>query len=631
MKDLYKGYVPTRNKKSIVPFKGLSNSDLLTLEEARKYPEFAGILADNAVLIDIDDGEQAKILLNIVKTKKIRCKAIATTRGCHFLFWNNGDLTSNRTHCKLAIGLTADIKGCGKASYEVLKFDNVEREVLYDSGEYQEVPKWLMPIKSNVELLNMVEGEGRNNALFSYILPLQKNDFTTDECRECIGIINEFILKEPLSTDELSTVLRDGAFNKPTFFTARGGFMFDRFAKYLQRIYNIVNINGELYSYKDGYYQVGKNFIEAAMIQEIQTLTQTNRKEVLAYLELIAPDVSTLADAHLIAFKNGVLNVITQEMYEFSPEYVITNMIPHNYNPDAYDELMERTMRKLACGDEEVEKLLYQAVGYAMYRRNELRKSFFLLGDKRNGKSTFLDVVNFVLGESNVANLDLAEIGDKFKTAELCQKLANIGDDINDEFIPNSAIFKKVVSGNKVTVERKGKDPFILASYAKFFFSANSLPRLGKGKDSAAVLDRMVIIPFDAVFSKADPDYDPFIKYKLHEESVAEAMIAKAVIGLREVLADQAFITCEKTSSHMAEYERTNNPIVMFFDELEESDYLNEPTKDVYRNYSAFCIGNNLQAVSSIEFTKQIKKRFNLTTKDTVADKKKVRIYVKGE
>ena len=629
MTDFYKGYVVCRNKKAIVSFKGASADDLLTLDVAQKFPSYAGVLHDNAVLIDVDDTEQAEMLLKIVKAKAVKCRVIATTRGYHFLFWNNGSILNNRTHCKVAIGLTVDVKGCGKASYEVLKVDGVEREVVYDTHEYQTVPRWLTPIKSKVELLNLVEGEGRNSALFSYILPLQQNEFTIDECKECIGIINDFILKEPLSADELKTILRDGAFNKPLFFTARGTFMFDAFARYLQRVHNIVKINGTLNIYKDGYYQNGGNHIEAAMIKEIPNLNQSKRKEVSAYLQLIVPQNSTLADAHLVAFKNGVLNVITNEFYDFSPEYIITNMIPHNYNPNAESELLDSVMSKLACGDEQVLKLLYQAVGMCFFRKNELRKSFFLLGEKRNGKSTFLDMIGTLLGEDNIANLDLSDIGDKFKTAELAGKLSNIGDDINDEFISNSAVFKKVVSGDKITVERKGQDPFVLCSYAKFFFSANSLPRIGRGKDSSAIMDRLVIIPFDAKFSKDDPDYDPYIKYKLRDEAVMEALIVKAIEGLREVLADQQFAICDRVTTNLKEYERTNNPILLFFDDLEEADYLREPTKEVYRAYSAFCITNNLQPISAIEFNRQIKKHFDLTVKEITIKKKRTRVYVK--
>lgn len=630
MQDFYKGYIITNGKRATSCFKDVSSKDLLTLDEVKMYPSYAGILADDAILIDVDTEEETSILLNIVKSLNLKCRVLKSRGGGHFLFKINQPM-SNRTKVTLAIGISADIKGCGRASYEVLKIDGTEREVLYDSGDYQNLPKYLFPIKTNAKLINLSNGEGRNNALFSYILPLQQNDFSIEECRECIKIINEFVLKEPLSESELSVILRDAAFNKPVFFSSRGTFHFDAFARHLVDNKHVVRYGGALHVYKDGYYQKGDECIEYAMIEEIPTLNQNKRKEVLSYLNLIAPKISTLADAHLVAFKNGVLNVITNELMDFSPNYFITNKIPHNYVPNSTNALLDTTMRKLACQDEQIVQLLYQAVGYSMYRRNELRKSFFMIGDKRNGKSTFFDMINTLLGEDNIANLDLSEIGHEFKTAELLGKLANIGDDINDEYISNSAIFKKVVSGDKITVAKKHKDPFVLTSYAKFFFSANSLPRLGRGRDSEAVIDRLVIIPFDATFSKTDPDYDPYVKYKLRDESVMEALIIKAVEGLREVLAEQTFVTCDKVSKNIVEYERVNNPILVFFEEMDESEYLNQPTKDVYRNYSVYCLENNLQPVASNEFSKQIKKHLQLEVKELTIDKKRVRVYKRGE
>jgi putative DNA primase/helicase len=628
--NLYKGFVPTQNKMATMPFKDKTSAELLTLEQAQKFNEYAGILADDTILVDIDTEKETEILLNVVKSLKLKCKVLKSRSGGHFLFKIDRPMP-NRTKVHLGIGIVADIKGCGKASYEVLKIDGKERELLYDTGDYQILPKYLYPIKTNMNVLDLAEGEGRNNALFSYILPLQQNEFNIEECRECIRVINEFVLADPLSEDELNSVIRDGAFNKPTFFTSKGTFLFDKFAKYLKNAENIIKIGGKLHIYRDGIYESGDEQIEAAMIEHIPNLSRSKRQEVLSYLGLLVSKESGIADANLIAFKNGVLNVADDTFTDFSPEYVITNKIPHNYNPEAKSELLEGVMRKLACGDENVYKLLFQSIGYCFYRRNELRKSFFLLGEKRNGKSTFLDMVGTLLGEDNTANLDLCEIGDRFRTAELTGKLANIGDDINDEWVSNTAIFKKVVSGDTVTAERKGKDPFKLRSFAKFFFSANSLPRLGRGKDSSAVLDRLVIIPFDAKFTKNDADYDPFIKYKLRSKEVMEALIANAIPALREVLIEQEFATCEKVKQNIEEFEISNNPILEFYEELDEADYLNEPVKAVYQKYNAFCISNNLQAISAIEFKKQMKRQFGLVEKNIEFNGKKTRVYLNDE
>lgn len=81
----------------------------------------------------------------------------------------------------------------------------------------------------------MSAGDGRNQSLFNYILTLQSEDFTKEEARETIRLINRYVLKEPLSERELETILRDDAFKKPVFFKGPT-FLFDRFATYLKII-----------------------------------------------------------------------------------------------------------------------------------------------------------------------------------------------------------------------------------------------------------------------------------------------------------------------------------------------------------------------------------------------------------
>lgn len=64
-------------------------------------------------------------------------------------------------------------------------------------------------------------------------------------------------------------------------------------------------------------------------------------------------------------------------------------------------------------------------------------------------------MIKTLLGFENTSALDLKELGNRFKTAELFGKLANVGDDIGDEFIADASIFKKVVSGDRLNAERK--------------------------------------------------------------------------------------------------------------------------------------------------------------------------------
>lgn len=610
---LYKGYVETKGKASIEKLK--NRTTWKTLDEVKDRPGYGGVLANDTILVDLDDGDQAEILMNIVEALQLNCKVVQTSRGKHFLFKNH-TVDRNRTHVPLAVGLTADIKVGSKLSYEVLKVNGEERFVEWDvePGEkYDELPKWLQPVRAAADFLDMSAGDGRNQALFNYILTLQANDFSVDDCRECIRILNQYVMKDPLDAAELEVILRDKAFQKPVFFLG-STFLFDKFATYLKNNSHVVKINSQLHIYQDGIYINGYKHIEQTMIDMIPNLKKTQRREVLDYMELIAEEV-TPSDARYIAFKNGIYDLVTDTLLPYSPEYVITNRIPWDYIPDAQSELAERTLNKLACDDPSIVALLQECIGYCFYRRNELGKAFILTGDKSNGKSTFLDVIKYMLGDENISALDLKELGDRFSTSMMFGKLANLGDDIGDDFLSGTQVstFKKIVTGNRIKAERKGQDPFEFNPYIKMLFSANDVPRM-KDK-TGAVLRRLVIIPFNATFTVNDPDFDPYIKYKLVEQGSIEYLIRVGIEGLRRVIQQNHFTQSERVDREIKEYEEENNPIAGFIEDQGLDMIENQLTADVYKRYQVFCADNSLTPMSNIVFSKQINKRLGLTVK----------------
>lgn len=623
----FKGYVETKDKKCIEKFKG--RTDFKTYEQVKSLSEFAGILATDTILIDVDEFEPSEILFKIVQEKKLKCKVYATTRGKHFLF-KNTLVESNRTKATLAMGIIADIKIGKRNSYSILKFDGKERKILYDIAEgeeAQELPKWLLPIKSNMVFMNMDAGDGRNQALFNYILTLQSNDFAVEEARETIRIINQYVLKVPLSDDELEIVLRDEAFAKPIFFNGTA-FLFDKFAMFLKNNHHIIRINNQLHLYKDGIYVSGLAEIEAEMIRHIPQLNRAKRTEVLAYLDIMIRENTTATDANWIAFRNGLLNIHDDSFIPFTPEQVITNKVDWDYNPKAYDELTDKTISKIACQDDQIRMLLEEMVGYCLFRRNELGKAFILTGSGSNGKSTFLNMLKTMLGKRNVSALDLKKLNDRFSTVMIFGKLANIGDDISDEFITDSADFKKIVTGETIDAEQKGQPKFEFEPYVKLLFSANNIPRIGKGRDSSAILRRLIIVPFNAKFSSTDSDYVPFIGDLLKSQEAIEYLIQVGIKGLKRVLFNRKFTESEKVQKELEEYEENNNPILGFFKETEKDSIENEPTNQVYKAYQEYCLANSLQPLSNGEFSKQVKKHYDLIIVDKKISGKKYRIFV---
>lgn len=624
--NLYKGYTKNKGKKPLDKLKGVT--EFRTLDEVQQFDSYGGVLTDDAILIDIDNLDQSEIMMQMVEEYQLNCQVTRTEKGRHFTFKNSG-VTMCGTGKKLACGLTADIKVGGKNTVECLKIDGNERfiEWEYMDDDDSRLPKWLHPVNTSVDLFDMEEGDGRDSTLYGYILTLTNAGFSMEETRETISTANKFVLKDSLSEEDIERITRDDAFPEETFYRGKV-FLHNNFATFLKNNNRICRINGQLHVYKNGVYVPGARDIEAAMLKYIPAMKASQRIEVLKYLEIICDEAQS-ADANLIAFKNGIYDIVNDTMIDFSPDIVITNKIPWNYDPEAYSELVDKTFNKIACFDPAIRALLEESIGYSFYRRNEMSKSFFLTGQGSNGKSTFIDILNNVVGEHNKSSLGLEELDERFSIATLANKLINTGDDISDEFWNgrSTANFRKLVSGNEVKAEFKGQDAFFMKPYAKFFFSANALPRI-RSKGFEAIKRRLVIIPFNAKFSKSDPDYDAYIIYKLRTEEAMKYVIRIGIEGLKRVLTD-GFTTSEKVEKEIEDYELENNPIMLWVQEFTLEKIINQPTKNIHKAYRMFCVENGFSEMTLSTFSKELSRRYGLNVKRVRINGELIGIYVK--
>lgn len=616
---MFKGYMPMKGKRPTEKVK--DRTEFYEISEVEHLHEYGGILSDEYIMIDIDDQIQADTLNKIIKDLNINCNMLKTSRGRHFYF-KNTNVSANAIGKSTAIGLIADIKLGSKNAVVPLKIEGKRRR-LSKVDEIDPLPGWLNIVPRVPDFNNLEEGDGRNQTFFNYILKLQTNGLTKDEIKETINIINKYILKDSLNDDELEVILRDEAFSKPNFFNGKA-LMHDKFAEFLKNEENIIKIDGVLHIYEDGIYSSDVNKIEKAMIKYIPILTKSKRTEVLAYLELIAPCRQLSQPDHII-LGNGLLNIETMVVSDFTPNYISKNKIPVSYNPAAYDESMDKTLNKIACNDKDLRYLIEEMVGYILLRRNELGKSFILTGEGSNGKSTLLDVIKALVGPQNISSVSLGELGQRFKTAEVYGKLANIGDDISNNYIDDNSLFKKLVTGETVNVERKGKDPFDFNNYSKLVFSANDIPRIND--TSNGLKRRLVIIPFKAKFSKYDADFDPYIKDKLLSNGALEYLLKKSYEGLLRVLSNRGFTEVAAVEDELREYEKINNPVVAFLDEGFKIE--NESTNEVYTKYTTYCLDSRLKPLSKIAFGKELIKR-GYKSKQIRIDGKHLRVYVTG-
>ena len=614
---LFRGFVPTRSKRCLMKFKDVEN--LPTLNDIRQSDEFAGVLKEGVVLLDFDDRSQGDRMERMLDDCKVEYFRMETTRGVHFYFKCNDDLKAT-VGADLACGLSCDIKSGAKNGYAILKYEGREREVTKTTYKLGSLPVWAKPISkySDLQFVGMKEGDGRNQALFRHVTDLVNNGMVERDVKLCIMLMNSYVFDQPLDKSELSTILRREAFPQDrrkakegtredkSVDEAKGSFDVVKYGREAMDALHICVLNGTICGWNGKTYSSNRLEMNRWMYERWGAgMNVTRIREIWAFIESecsVAKDLGS-EDARYIAFSNGVYDIVDCRLLDFDPQYHITNIIPHDYNEDAKCEALDRMLDRLSCGDADVRAVMEECIGYCFYRANELSKAFLFIGDRSNGKSTFLSLVKTLLGLDNISALDLSQMGERFSVASMVGKLANIGDDISDEFAKGAtvAVFKKLVSGNLVQAEFKNQTPFVFIPTVKMLFSSNEMPRM-KGSEEA-VSRRMVIVPFNAKFSKDDPDYDPYIIYKVKTEEAMQYMIQLGLDGLWRVLENKGFTKCGKVDEMLREFDMQNDPMLEW---LEDNPCSGRPIEDCYMQYRVWCEQSGCSPMARGKFTRRV-------------------------
>lgn len=626
-------------------------------EAIEKFPYLLGKIKSSVVMTDYDDLDAFQCRLNIAIKEKQHCIAIKSPNKGGHIYWFNQNHTisvsnsGNKTALTLApvdykcgikiIRSTGEIKNADNYGC-ISKDDKTFRDVVYcnirEDNTLDEIPFYDLPMKSGdkFNFLGMGAGDGRQDGLFTYMNPIKAAGYNYEQFKVIAELIEQYLFDIPLGEEFENAIRLDAwegvtASNNSNFYDKDKHFLHNVFAEYLKEKYHIKKINGQLHAYKDGVYVPGYEMIEKLIYGEIPTLTKTKRNEVLDCIR-ISSEESEPCPLNLIGFNNGIYNIMTDTLEPFSPQHNILNKIPWDYNPAAKSELVDSVLDKLSCNDTDIRYLLEEVAGACLYRSNTLGggKAIMLIGDKENGKSTYIHMIETMLGKSNVSNLDFNELGDRFSTVMLYGKLANLGDDISDRYRDDVSLFKKISTGETIKAEEKGKAPINFTPYSTLIFSANNLPKMND--PTGAALRRLLIVPMKAKFSKSDTDYDPAIRYKLQQKEHIEYFIQCALDGLNDVLENKKFTVPDKVQKESEEYEKENNPLLAFIEDSGIDNIINEPTKEVYTRYQVFCVENGFKPLGNITFPKRINAELN-TKIGYSHDKsgKTIKVYVSAQ
>ena len=621
------------------PLTAVDYKTITALANSDPEMEIGWMIPEGYIVIDIDDQATADIVFKIIQTRKEKVLVVQTHRGIHIYAKSsyNNKTVQNIT----AIGAECDtIVHCKGNSFITTPFKNpkintsqklVDREVIYYNG-IENLPFWLTPIfnrggKHDDNFITFPMSDARNDSYNRHLWRLKKTNLSPEQRAECIRLINNFVAVTPLSESEMdATMLRDSNnedLPEEKFFTQNGSFQHDVMGKYLIDLLKIKKDSKSklLYFYdeKQGIYVTNDDYIKGTMTQLCPQLKEFQKKEVINFL-------NTFLELHLsefnknplsIVFENGILNLRTMTLEQHHPDNLETIKLHVKYNPDAIGPTADEFFNTATCGDSDTITLLYEAIGYAFLKTPELHRAFLLLGGGRNGKSTYLDIIKNICGKENCTSLDFKDLGDKFRVGMLFNKLVSLSGDISSQPLKDSDLFKQIVGGDEIAIERKYGQPFNDTVFATLMFSANTLPRTPD--TTQGFYRRLCIVPFNADLSRVSLVDGMNFKDNLMKD--LEYIAYKSVQAIHNVLTKtHSFTEPDSVKNLMKDYKIENSSVLSWISAKKITDVKIKSTtiEELYAEYGVWCDLNGFKAVRSTRFDTEVGTEFKVTRDDNM-------------
>lgn len=341
-------------------------------------------------------------------------------------------------------------------------------------------------------------------------------------------------------------------------------------------------VDGRFWSYTGGVWRPTEREVERRICRVLGDRYRPSLgTAVRDVLRAELPELA-IAPTHPINFTNGMLRWNAQrgpELVDHFPEFWSTVQLGVQWDPDAtcpaFDQFVEE------CVPPDDRRRLWEVIGYLMMSGNPLQRAFLLHGTGGNGKGVFLKVLRALLGRENVSSLPLHDLaGDRFATAELHGRLANICGDIDATYIEHTARIKEIVGEDEVKGERKNKDPFFFEPWCKMVFSANGIP--GASDSSTGWSRRWEVIGFP--YPPARPDRT--LKTTLTSPHILAGVAVKAVDALRELMKAGEFDHGESAIEAHRKFAQKSNKVLAW---MHEAGYMDPtswyPKSDIWRHF----------------------------------------------
>lgn len=337
--------------------------------------------------------------------------------------------------------------------------------------------------------------------------------------------------------------------------------------------------DGRFWAYQDGVWVPGEEEVHGRVVRALGDRyrpAHNNAVRDVARAHIARIDCSPVPE--YINFRNGLLDWKTGTLIPHDPAVASTVQLSIDWSPNAQCPDFHRFLDDVIPADDQPR--VWQLIGYMLMSGNPLHRAFLLAGSGRNGKGAFMRTVLAMLGQDNVSNVPLHDLSaNRFATAQLYGKMANVCGDIDSTYLENTGRIKEITGEDQVQAEHKFGQPFRFTAWCSMLFSANEIP--GSADSSKGWVDRWEVIPFpNYVGGRIDRTLEP----RLQSTESLQGVAAAAVAALRVLMSDQTFRVTASSSAAKREFAMKSNVLYQWIEDRGTLSATAKEKRDVLYN-----------------------------------------------
>lgn len=149
-------------------------------------------------------------------------------------------------------------------------------------------------------------------------------------------------------------------------------------------------------------------------------------------------------------------------------------------------------------------QLILEILGYCVVTNANYEQCFILCGSSANGKIVLRAIANAIVDQHHIISVEPKQIGSVFLRSNLEGKLLNLVTMLNQNTELEDGMFKAVILGEMMSVERKHQNVREIEQFTKHIILTNNMLRIRDYSDG--LFRRVSVIPLEWQFMGADAD-----------------------------------------------------------------------------------------------------------------------------